>query len=98
MKTEMPMNSGTSQKLMATLRTNRWHATGGQGIPPDLSILRMDCLEEIAAEFCEGEPSRLSSGKALVRFAHTLERAFFVTELFTEYDPTLRTWKTFYVQ
>jgi hypothetical protein len=98
MKTPMPMQSGAGQKLMATMRTDRWHAIGGQGIPPDLSILRENCIEEIAAEFYEGEPQRQADGRTLVRFAHSLDRAFFVGELFTEYDPTTHGWKTFSIQ
>lgn len=94
----MLMKSGAGQKLMATMRTARWHAIGGQGIPPDLSILRENCIEEIAAEFYEGEPQRQADGSTLVRFAHSLDRAFFVGELFTEYDPATQGWKTFSVQ
>src|SRR5262249_28108499 len=41
-------------------------------------------------------PGALQNGKSLVRFGSTRERAFFVSELFTEYDPGARTWKTFY--
>lgn len=85
-----------SDKLLGTLRANRWHATGGQGTPPDLTYLRDDCVEEIVAEFYEGMPGALQNGKSLVRFGSTRERAFFVSELFTEYDPGARTWKTFY--
>ena len=83
--------------LLGTLRANRWHATGGQGSPPDLTYLRDDCLEEIVAEFYEGEPGALHNGKSLVRFGSSLDRVFFISELFTEYDPVARTWKTFYI-
>jgi len=86
-----------SDKLLGTLRANRWHATGGQGTPPDLTYLRDDCLEEIVAEFYEGEPGTLHNGKSLVRFGSNRERVFFVSELFTEYDPVARTWKTFHI-
>ena len=87
----------SSDMLLGTLRANRWHATGGQGTPPDLSYLRDDCLEEIVAEFYEGEPGALHNGKSLVRFGSTRERAFFISELFTEYDPVARTWKTYHI-
>jgi hypothetical protein len=86
-----------SDKLLGTLRADRWHATGGQGTPPDLTYLRDDCVEEIVAEFYEGEPGALHNGKSLVSFGSTRERVFFVSELFTEYDPAARTWKTFYI-
>jgi hypothetical protein len=90
-------NKSPSDKLLGTLRANRWHATGGQGTPPDLTYLRDDCLEEIVAEFYEGEPGALHNGRSLVSFGSSCERVFFVSELFTEYDPATRTWKTFYV-
>ena len=86
-----------SDKLLATLRANRWHASGGQGAPPDLTYLREDCLEEIAAEFFEGEPGPSQEGKSLVRFGSSRDRLFFLSELFTEYDPLARTWKTYYM-
>jgi hypothetical protein len=86
-----------SDMLLGTLRANRWQATGGQGTPPDLTYLRDDCLEEIVAEFYEGEPGALHNGKCLVSFGSSRERVFFVSELFTEYDPVARTWKTFYI-
>jgi len=86
-----------SDMLLGTLRANRWRATGGQGTPPDLPYLRDDCLEEIVAEFYEGEPGASQNGKSLVSFGCTRERVFFVSELFTEYDPIARTWKTFHI-
>ena len=58
-----------SDKLLGTLRADRWHATGGQGTPPDLTYLRDDCVEEIVAEFYEGEPGALHNGKSLVSFS-----------------------------
>jgi hypothetical protein len=86
-----------SDKLLATLRAKRWHASGGQGAPPDLAYLREDCLEEITAEFFEGEPGPSQDGKSLVRFGSNRDRLFFVSELFTEYDPVARSWKTYYM-
>ena len=86
-----------SDMLLGTLRANRWLAIGGQGAPPDLTCFRDDCLEEIVAEFYEGEPGPLHNGKSLVNFGSSRERVFFVSELFTEYDPVLRTWKTFHI-
>jgi hypothetical protein len=86
-----------SEILLGTLRANRWHAIGGQGTAPDLTYLRTDCLEEIAAEFYEGEPGTLQNGKSLVRFGSNRQRLFFVSELFTEYDPVASTWKTYHI-
>jgi hypothetical protein len=86
-----------SDMLLGTLRAKRWHATGGQGTPPDLTCLRDDCLEEIVAEFYEGEPGALQNGKSLVSFGYTCLRVFFVSELFTEYDLVARSWKTFHI-
>jgi hypothetical protein len=83
--------------LLEVLRASRWEATGGEGNPPDLSYVRGDCLEEIAAEFFEGEPGSLLNGKKLVRYGSSRERAFFVSELFTEYDPPAKAWKTFHI-
>jgi hypothetical protein len=82
---------------LAILRAKRWHTGGGQGAPPDLAYIREDCLEEIAAEFFEGEPGPLQDGKSLVRFGSNRDRLFFISELFTEYDPVARTWKTYYM-
>ena len=59
--------------------------------------MRGDCLEEIAAEFFEGDPGSFHDGKSLVRFGASRERMFFVSELFTEYDPFTGTWKTFHI-
>jgi hypothetical protein len=89
--------SPASDMLLGTLRAKRWRATGGQGTPPDLTCLRDDCLEEIVAEFYEGEPGLLHNGRSLVSFGSSREREFFVSELFTEYDPVARTWKTFHI-
>jgi hypothetical protein len=86
-----------SDKLLGTLRANRWLATGGQGTPPDLTYLCDDCVEEIVAEFYEGEPGAFHHGKSLVHFGFNRDRLFFVSELFTEYDPVARSWKTFYI-
>jgi hypothetical protein len=83
--------------LLEVLRASRWEATGGEGNPPDLSYLRDDCLEEIAAEFFEGEAGSSHNGKTLVRYGSSRERVFFVSELFTEYDPPAKTWKTFHI-
>ncbi len=92
------METTTSEEVhLEVLRASRWEATGGEGSPPDLAYVRGDCLEEIAAEFFEGEPGSLQNGKTLVRFGSTQERLFFVSELFTEYDPRARSWKTFRV-
>src|ERR1700726_4662460 len=77
----------TDDLLLESLRARRWESMGGEGNPPDLTYLRDDCLEEIAAEFFEGEPSVLYDGKSLVSFGSTRERLFLVSELFTEYDP-----------
>ena len=94
-----PVDTTTSSEdvLLEALRATRWEATGGEGSPPDLTYVRADCLEEIAAEFFEGEPGSFHNGKALVRFGASRERAFFISELFTEYDPFTRTWKTFHI-
>jgi hypothetical protein len=89
--------TSSADVLLEILRASRWEAIGGEGSPPDLTYVRGDCLEEIAAEFFEGEPGSLQNGKTLVRFGSSRDRVFFVSELFTEYDPSGRTWKTFRV-
>jgi hypothetical protein len=89
--------SPSADIVLGTLRAKRWLATGGKGTPPDLSSLRHDCLEEIVSEFYEGKPGVLHKGRSLVSFGFSRERVFFVSELFTEYDPVASTWKTFYV-
>jgi hypothetical protein len=86
----------TEDLLLESLRARRWESLGGEGNPPDLTYLRDDCLEEIVAEFFEGEPSVLYDGKSLVSFGSSRERLFLVSELFTEYDPIARAWKTFH--
>jgi hypothetical protein len=100
-KASQPIENGricekyASDKPLAILRAKRWHAGGGQGAPPDLAYIREDCIEEIAAEFFEGEPGPVQNGKSLVRFGSNRDRLFFISELFTEYDPVARTWKTY---
>ena len=89
--------SAAVDMLLGTLRANRWIANGGQGPPPDLTWLRDDCIEEIVAEFYEGTRGPSHNGRSLVSFGCSRERAFFVSELFTEYDAVSGTWKTFYI-
>jgi hypothetical protein len=93
----METTTPSEDVLLEVLRATRWEVTGGKGTAPDLTDVRGDCLEEIAAEFFEGEPGTFHKGKALVRFGASRERMFFVSELFTEYDPFARTWKTFHI-
>jgi hypothetical protein len=93
-------NTVDSQGILSILATERWHSLGGTGAPPDHATIHSDCIDDILSEYFEGEPeiSPDSPGDARVRFKSTLARLFYVTELWTEYNPDNHSWKTFYAK
>jgi hypothetical protein len=93
-------NTVDSQGILSILATERWHSLGGTGAPPDHATIHSDCIDDILSEYFEGEPeiSPDSPGDARVRFKSTPARLFYVTELWTEYNPDNHSWKTFYAK
>ncbi len=45
-----------SNPILHDLRHERWLSLGGKGDVPNLGMAHSDCLEEITAEYFEGEP------------------------------------------
>src|SRR5258705_13669375 len=86
---EKARNTVDSQNSLSILAKERWHLLGGNGAPPDQATIHSDCIDDILSEYFEGEPEIRpdSPGDARVRFKSTLGRLFYVSEIWTEYDP-----------
>jgi hypothetical protein len=97
---EKPRNTVDSQNSLSILAKERWHLLGGNGAPPDQATIHSDCIDDILSEYFEGEPEIRpdSPGDARVRFKSTLGRLFYVSEIWTEYDPDNNSWQTFYAK
>jgi hypothetical protein len=89
-----------SQDILSVLSIERWYALGGKGDPPDQATIHADCIDDILSEYFEGEPETSPDfpGDACVRFKSTLARLFYVSQIWTEYDPDNRSWKAFYTK
>ena len=85
-------------ETLSVLAIERWHSLGGAGAPPDQATIHSDCIDDILSEYFEGEPEIGPDGEACVRFKSTLARLFYVSQIWTEYDPDNRSWKTFYAK
>jgi hypothetical protein len=94
---EKPRNTESQGTLLAK---ERWHSLGGNGAPPDQATIHSDCIDDILSEYFEGEPetSPASPGDACVRFKSTLARLFYVSQIWTEFDPDNHSWKAFYAK
>jgi hypothetical protein len=95
---EVQRKTVDSQDILSTLGIERWYSLGGKGTPPDQATIHSDCIDDILSEYFEGEPETTSDspGDACVRFKSTLARLFYVSQLWTEYDPDNCSWKAFY--
>ena len=83
---------------LSILASERWHSLGGTGAPPDQATIHSDCIDDILSEYFEGEPEIGPDGEACVRFKSTPARLFYVSQIWTEYDPDAHSWKTFYAK
>lgn len=94
---EKPRNTESQGTLLAK---ERWHSLGGNGAPPDQATIHSDCIDDILSEYFEGEPetSPGSPADACVRFKSTLARLFYVSQIWTEFDPDNHSWKAFYAK
>jgi hypothetical protein len=97
---ETQKNTADSQGILSMLGIERWHSLGGKGDPPDQKTIHSDCIDDVLSEYFEGEPetSPDSPGDACVAFKSTLARLFYISLLWTEYDPDNRSWKAFYAK
>jgi len=86
------------QGILSILASERWHSLGGAGAPPDQATIHSDCIDDILSEYFEGEPEIGPDGEACVRFKSTLARLFYVSQIWTDYDPGAHSWKAFYAK
>jgi hypothetical protein len=68
-----------SNPILHDLRHERWLSLGGKGDVPNLGMAHSDCLEEITAEYFEGEPLQSEGFDRLVGFKRTEARLYLIS-------------------